>query len=823
MAQGLDACILRAVGAGLMDKRRGEEARALFREKADQYTLKLGGDEALARAREETIKEIRAAMGQIKRQQLLQVSKTRQLDAVLSRTDADVDRLAMAVLSQDPGIKGVASIETRHKSIRGMLHSALGKGLERYRIGLLGENRNKAELADIGRALFGHAVDNANAQEFAKAWAGAAERARRMFNAAGGHIPQRKDWHLPQSHNPTAVRARGFDEWFGDLKDRVDLAKMGDDGAGISEEAFRRSAENIWKDISTDGWASREPSAVGGGRKLASQRMEHRFLVFKDYDAWAGYHDKYGEGDLFSVMMGHLDIMARDISSLQVLGPNPTSTIRWMQSRVEKDLKLKAMRERARNDKYDSKIAGTKRTMDLLWEYHSGSANSPINGKGARTMAGTRSLIQSAQLGGAAISALTDLGFQKLAAGEVGVSFRGIATRYAKLLNPLDKADQVVAVRLGLIADNWSTLASAQQRYVGEVSGPEITRRIADFVMRVTGLSPWTQAGRWAFGMEFYGMLADNAGRAFQELPDAVQRTFTNHGISAGEWDIARAGKMYDHQGSKFMRAEDIPDEPTALKFLDMVHAETEFAVPNSSARGKAVLTGGTKPGTIVGEIIRSVAMYKNFGATLMFTHFRRAMSQPTAGQKGAYVAQLVLVATAMGALSMQAKQIAAGKDPRKIWDSKDPAATAKFWGAAALQGGGLGIFGDFLFAQESRFGGGLAETVAGPVVGAVAEATGYLNENVRKTIDGTGANWLGGATEVASRYTPGTSIWWAREGMEHLIWDQLRLLTDPKAKQRLRNAERNQKRDYGQESWWRRGDALPNRAPNLGAAIGGN
>lgn len=819
----LDSCVMKAVSAGLMDKGRGEEVRDLFREKADQYRLQLGGDEALARAREEAVKEIRGALAQIKRQKLLQVSKIRELDGILSRGDAPVDRMALAVLSADPGISGVASIETRQKTIRGMLHSELGAGLERYRLGLLGESRNKAELLDVGRALFGQAVDNANAQEFARAWAATAEKARRMFNAAGGHIAKRKDWHLPQSHNATAVRAAGFDAWYNDILPRLDLAKMGNGEAGISEKDFRRMAEKIWGDISTDGWASREPSGAMGGRKMASRHLEHRFLVFKDFDAWHGYHERFGEGDIFGVMMGHLDVMSREISALQVLGPNPTASLRWMQQRVEKDLKVEALRKRQKNDAYDSRINSTKRTMDLLWEFHTGSSNSPVNGKWARTMAGTRSLIQAAQLGSAAISALTDLGFQKMAAGQVGTSFRGIVSRYAGLLNPLDTGDQQVAVRLGLIADNWSQLASAQQRYVGEVAGPEVTRRITDFVMRVSLLSPWTQAGRWAFGMEFYGMMADNAGKAFKDLPPPFRRTLDAHGISAGDWDVARATAPYEHQGAKFLRPEDIPDETIALKFLDMLHAETEFAVPNVSARGRAAITGGTRPGTIVGEVIRSAAMYKNFAATLMFTHFRRAMSLPTAQQRGAYIAQLFLVATAMGALSLQSKQIANGKDPRAMFDKDDPAATAKFWGAAAIQGGGLGIFGDFLFAQESRFGGGLAETIAGPVVGLGADVTGYLNENVGKMIDGKPANWGGGLVDLTSRYAPGQSIWWAREGLEHLIWDQLRLLSDPKAPQRFREMERKQQRDYGQKSWWARGSATPDRAPNMGAIFGGN
>lgn len=819
----LESCIIRAVDAGLMDRRRGEEAKALFRDKANQYRLSLGGDQALARAREEAVKEIGQALAQIKRQKLLQVSKTRELDAILSRPDLTPDRAALAVMSTDPGVKGVASIEVRKKSILGMLHSSLGAGLERYRIGLLGESRNKAELADVGRALFGQAVDNKNAQEFAKAWADTAEKARKMFNAAGGMIPKRKDWHLPQSHNPTAVRAAGFEKWMADIEHRVDLGQMGRDGAGISPEQFRSLARGIWENISTDGWAKREPSAAGGGRKLASQHMEHRFLVFKDFDAWNGYHEVYGEGDIFGVMMGHLDIMSREISALQVLGPNPTSTIRWMQAKVEKDLKVGAMRRREKTDKTDSKIAATKRDLELLWEVHTGSANNPVNGKWARTLQGTRSMLQAAQLGSAFFSQFSDFGFQKMAAGEVGSSFRGIVSRYASLMNPLDTADQQVAVRLGLIAENWSTLASAQQRYVGEVSGPEVTRRITDFIMRTTLLSPMTQAGRWAFGMEFYGMLGDQVGKAFKDLPDAVQRTFTSHGISPHDWDIARATQLYEPKaGAKFLRAEDIPDQDTALKFLDLVHAETEFAVPNVSARGRVALTGGTRPGTIVGEVIRSAAMYKNFIATLMFTHFARAMSKPNAQEKGAYIAQLILLSTAFGALTMQAKAIVGGKDPRAMWDPKDPAMTAKFWGAAMIQGGGLGIFGDFLFAQKSRYGGDLAETIAGPVAGMVGEFTGYVNENIGKTADGSGANWMGGAVELAARYTPGSTVWYAREAMEHLIWDQLRLLSDPKAKQRMNQMEKTQKRDYGQESWWRRGDTLPSRAPNLGAAFGG-
>jgi hypothetical protein len=54
---------------------------------------------------------------------------------------------------------------------------------------------------------------------------------------------------------------------------------------------------------------------------------------------------------------------------------------------------------------------------------------------------------------------------------------------------------------------------------------------------------------------------------------------------------------------------------------------------------------------------------------------------------------------------------------------------TAKFWGAAMMQGGGVGIFGDLLYvgtSGENRAGLSGGQTlwagIGGPVVGSAAE-----------------------------------------------------------------------------------------------------
>jgi hypothetical protein len=68
-----------------------------------------------------------------------------------------------------------------------------------------------------------------------------------------------------------------------------------------------------------------------------------------------------------------------------------------------------------------------------------------------------------------------------------------------------------------------------------------------------------------------------------------------------------------------------------------------------------------------------------------MNTHIMRGVVQEGAKAKGRYFADLILSTTLMGALAMQLKEMAKGRDPRPMTD-------AEFWGAAMLQGGGLGF-----------------------------------------------------------------------------------------------------------------------------------
>jgi len=72
-------------------------------------------------------------------------------------------------------------------------------------------------------------------------------------------------------------------------------------------------------------------------------------------------------------------------------------------------------------------------------------------------------------------------------------------------------------------------------------------------------------------------------------------------------------------------------------------------------------------------------------------------------------------------------------------------------------------------------------------------------------------------AVEWARRYTPGTSIWWARQALSAQVFDRLQELADPAAYQKRRRRVRSQERKRGNSYYWEPGERLPHRFPEYG------
>lgn len=808
------------------------ETLDLFDSLVDQYNRQMGPGPAQTKAAADAAQAARIEAIQRKRRTLLQAASLKKIRMDLETyTKGDNDLLgsaASALLEQDTTSRFPSVVQIRDAILR-QSHSKMAEILTAFKRDLVGNTRQKATQKDLALEIFGRDTGNAAAKEMASAWAQVAEMLRQRFNAAGGAIPKRVDWGMPVSHNSVKVRSAGYEAWRAEIFDELDLARMTDERTGLpfTKESIEPVLLDIFKAIQTDGASRMQPSMVNRGRSVATRRTDHRFLAFKTPEGWLKYNQRFGNPQIFDVMMGHIDTMARDIALMERLGPNPAATVTYLKQTIRLDAQMRGGKGGIFKVEQREDIANRRANeIDGLYSMISGSNNSPVSGFVSYSMQGTRQILQSAQLGSASLAAVTDLNFQRMTRKFNGLPQVGTITQTIQALMAVRGSERAkLAIRLGLTAEAYTTMAAAQARYVGDVSGPEVTRRISDFVMRASLLSPWTNAGRWAFGMEFLGHLGDQVDKAFDQLDPALRGALERYQIGADRWDMMRATPLYDYNGATFLRPDDITArtdldpriaQDLADKLLIMVNTETNFAVPSTSERGRLMFTGEARPGTVSGEVLRSFAMYKNFPVTVLNTHVARGLNLK-GGNKMQYLASFAITTTLMGALAMQMKEIAKGRDPINMNPTENPG----FWGGAMLQGGGLGIFGDFFLAATNRYGGGLSETVAGPVVGAVQDTLGLTVGNAMQFFAGEDTNFGRELVRFAQRYTPGSSIWYARLAIERGIADQVSLMVDPEAPTRMRRLERRFESERGQQYWWRPGQLTPSRGPDFGAALG--
>lgn len=817
-------CINDAEADGSITKEQADRARDLFGERYKQYLEVMGDAQAASKAAGDTFDALKFEAMERKRRKSLQIKTWARLQYGLDnyrnlKNEEDYGRAALAFFEQDQtSSKYFLSVTQLQNTIERQATSMIPEMLAKHRRNIVGGVRKKADLEDMTREVFEPgSTGNASAAEFADAWRNVSEYLRKRANAAGASIVKRLDWGMPQVHNSMAVRAVSKAEWVEFTRELIDYNKMIDETTQLpyTKQSIDMALEAAYETIATEGFSKLKPGSVGVKSK-ASKRTDHRFLVFKNADAWIEYQKRFGSENSFDTMISHISAMARDIAQMEVLGPNPVASVKFLQDSIQKRAFEKG------GEAEINKAGSYADRVGVLYDTVNNTLNAPVNGRVASTLAGTRQVLQSAQLGMASVAAITDVNFQRMARAISGLPQANLIKDYLKQLSPLNQAEKgKLAIRLGLIAEGWTSVAATQARYVGDISGPEITRRIADTVMRVSLLSPMTTAGRWSFGMEFLGTLGDNAGKAFNDLDPNLRGAMERYGISDQDWDVIRATPLYEDSGAQFLRGMDIeartdlnPDRARALanKVISMVETETNRAIPSVSERGRSVLIDRTKPGTFAGELLRSGAMYKNFGVSLFMNNIMFGMTKKGKG-RASYFADLIISTTLMGALALQLKEMGKGRDPR-------PMEGPEFWTAAILQGGGFGIFGDFLFSDVNRFGKSLGETMAGPVVGLGSDIIRLAAGNLQEAAYGEDTNFAGEAVRMISRYAPGTSLWYARLAMERLIFDQIQLMVDPKYQSKIRRVQTKYRREYGQDYWWRPGETEPDRGPDLESAI---
>ena len=660
------------------------------------------------------------------------------------------------------------------------------------------------------------------------------ELTREALNARGANIPKMWGYVVKQGHDQFNVRAAA-----NRLGKNLDEIKVPEDFKG--KDINYNKNYNAWKDFimqdldqkrtfantdNVDTFLFESFNSLVGNKiqmangadnvfgSIAKSNTGKRVLHFKSAKHWFHYNEKFGTGSLKETYYGGLMTAGRNIGMLDTLGTKPRENFNKIRIAIHNRLKAEkrnpeSVVNETQFNKFMNVVDGTVYTFD------GGEFGFAV----AKWSAISRAFINTTKLGGAVISAAADIGiygsemkFQgRSFLGGMGEAFVGLG----RIKNTKQK--QEIARAAGLMADGTTYDVSGRHQV-----GDNLTKgwtKIQRTFFKYNLLSWWTNTLKENAMLGMSNYYANQKGLSFDQLNKPLQSFFGLYNIDATKWDVIRKTAMSKaDDGTEFINISELSNmsdadikKITGMNDLSKTELQIEkdkfkysvsgmlldrsiYAVIEPDARTKGTMTQGTLAGTGMGEAIRFVGQFKAFpmaignkvlGREIAF--LRKGPNQDIGrGIKG--LASIMVTSGFMGYLSMTAKDLLKGKEPR------DPNKQATIM-AALLQGGGLGIYGDVLF-KEFRDAGSLLGSLAGPFPLTIVEL-GQALQYALSFEEGSGAKAGKKAYRAISSNIPFLNLFYIKLAFDHMIGYQLMETMNPGG---LKRVEKRMKKEYNQE-----------------------
>ena len=525
----------------------------------------------------------------------------------------------------------------------------------------------------------------------------------------------------------------------------------------------------------------------------ARQVSAARVLHFKDPDSWIDYNQKYGRSSLYSSIMSQIDRGGRNTALMRRWGPSPAAAWEAEKTRL-------AEGARARGD------IGAIKDMDgwklkAGFEQVNGAADVTGNVRLANTMRTVRQWENMTKLGGIILSKPTDMVLSGGTMARAGASYldgyKGALSGIARLGTEEAKhSAELMDVGARAFANHLGGSYLARDGALGWTSwGTQLMYRINGFEFMNEGVHKGVAMGLARhFGIE--------SGKDWAGLNVGTRETLERFGISPKEWEAARASQAVGPDGKTYWGMDKVEDPETAWKFRTMLHDSIDNATGEARGRERRAATRGAAPGTVLGEFLRSFLQFKGFVNSVVGRHLVPASRGFAGLAPVATMAHLIVGSALAGFVSMNAKQLASGQMPRSPL-GETPVETIKIWTAALAQGGGLGIYGDFLFGEQNRNGGDFSwSQLGGPLLSDSEQVAKVVQQAIAggDVSETTGRSPMPGELiRLGSRNVPLINLWYSRLALDYFVLWRLQEAASPGYLQRYQNRVENQE---GRHFW---------------------
>lgn len=773
--------------------------------------------ERLRRAGQLAADELQQEAGLKRRRVALTIAARQRLDAFINSyqgTDGKLEALNRTIAFHADGKSNFLSVESRGKATRDYALSQIQEAFEAVDPRFFHLFEDEKGVRDLVFEIRGQDTGNVKAKKGAKAWADVTELLRRRFNDAGGDIGYLENWGIPQHHSMEKVGRATREQWVSDVIGKLDRKYyIKEDGQLMSDAEVTAFLGEAYNTIATGGLNKLSDSGMRLSGARANRGNASRQIHFKDADSYLEYQRQYGDRSLWEVMVGHLEGISKDIALVETYGPNPDHVFRSILDEV-------TAATATANPQRTGRVKRLANSTENLYNFISGKTQPIANPHIAQWSDNIRNWLVASRLGSALLASFSDLGTMYLSAKITNLPMNQLFRNQLEAMDPTNRTELARARRAGLAMES---LLGSVNRWAMDNMGPSKARWAATAVMRASGLTAWSDAHKRAYGVTMMGSIGDVVGRApdLRSLDDADFRILKSKGVTENDFSVWKLADQEDWgKGNSTMLTPEsimrIPDDavkhlgaPERVKFeamrrlLGAVAEEVDMAVITPGAREQMVTGGGLQRGTWKGELTRSVFLFKSFPISVVMRHWSRAMGMPSAGGRAAYIGAFIASTTMLGALSQQLNDMASGRNPRDMTGEDAP----KFWLGALLKGGGLGLYGDFLLSDHTRYGGGALASMLGPVAGLVDDVVKLAQGIPLNAVEGKPEQTGGDLVKLGKGLIPGANLWYAKAALDHMIFNQFQEYFSPGY---LRKVEQRSKKNFNQTYWWRPQDVTP-------------
>jgi len=632
---------------------------------------------------------------------------------------------------------------------------------------------------------------------------------RLRLNDLGANIGELDNWITRTTHNTEKMAvasksSRLIDDnrlaWVEYIQTRLNLKRTFADVNDPVE--ISKILSNIYDSLMTgDHLKHGGTNSIYGTKNVTNRLNSSRVLHFKDLQARQEYNIKFGEPSLQTSVFNVLTSSAKNIVMMQELGTNPQDTFNKILALLKKKYKSS-----------DYKIV-----RDLNFENFRGAfaqIDGSANIAGSQTLAKIGEVVRStgdmARLGGTVITSAADLAPYMASTNFQG---RGLLNGLFEAINGLLGGSDKAAMEALEVVSNSIVVANRGNVFSDGADSFGGINNLRNKFFKWNGLNGWVSSlkSSMALGVsKFYGSLGETK---FFNLEKRERNFLTLYGIDEGKWDMLRSIKTLAADNKKYLTAEgakDIPDSvinkylgrklsarelrnfknDLELTWRNVLNDQGTHGTPEPDSQIRSITKMGTIKGTYMGELNSFVMQYKNFSVSLYKKILRREMDSYGPDESkligASMLASTLMLGTIFGYMVLSVKDMLSGRSPR------DPKKVSVLM-QSFVQGGGGGIYGDFLMSEiQNQYGNGVFETALGPTASDIKkfiDMVKTMNEPKK-----AGKKFL----QLVEGHTPFINLYYTKAAYDYLIGYQIKEYLDPGFFKRMKDRnEENRGQTY--------------------------